>query len=89
MFDFKQSVTNGNADVIPNETELREWVKEQLNLNKKYGMAFVSATLNDSQVVPRRVLYKLGFRYSGWMGKVNHPETKVRLYWFPLEDWDG
>tara|TARA_R110000823_G_C15952958_1_gene502514 strand:+ start:2663 stop:2986 length:324 start_codon:yes stop_codon:yes gene_type:complete len=55
-------------------------------LNGMVGCAFLSAVTNDQQVNANQALEECGFLSSDWMSKDQHPETKVKLWWFPLED---
>lgn len=89
IYKFGQSPTNATGHIVPKESELRAEIIEALNTYKAYGYAFICATLNQEQKVARKVLYNMGFKYSGWMSKTKHSETDVRLYWFPLEKWNG
>lgn len=89
IFNFGESSVNASGGFTPSEEDLRRQVVEQMGICKQYGHAFVCATVTQEQKIARRVLYNMGFKYSKWMSKSKHPENQVRLYWYPLSEWEG
>lgn len=53
--------------------------------NDSRGMACFVVATNNEQKNANRALKELGFKHSKWMSKDNHPETKVRLWWYPIK----
>lgn len=77
-----------NAEYMP-ESELsveqiKSFIGRQLNNQRVYGMAVLTVTTNNEQVNANAALLECGFEHSIWMSKGQHPETKLRLWWFPL-----
>jgi len=82
-------ISEGKKFTIPPEKIKRE-VISFLNNQKAYSMhAFVCATTNSEQKEANFVLKELKFHCSRWMSKNQHPETKVRIWWMPLSEWEG
>jgi hypothetical protein len=68
----------------PSVEELKKEFGSRLNAYTG-GAMFVVIT-NDEQVNANKALQECGFHSSYWMSKNNHPDTKVKLWWFPLEE---
>ena len=71
----------------PNYSELRDEIVSQLNSTPS-KFAVVTATTNDQQTIANKVLEDLGFKHSKWMTKTQHSETKLRLWFMPMMDWE-
>lgn len=71
----------GSTDADDVEEELLELVEGY----KEAGMAVLTVTTNNQQKVANKVLKRMGFSHSKWCSKTQHPETRVRLWWLPLE----
>lgn len=85
---FGQTET-ADYGIRPENNELSvEEIKASLGktLNRMHGMAVVSCITNDQQVNANQALEECGFLSSDWMSKQQHPETKVKLWWFPTND---
>lgn len=63
----------------------KENILALLQRAKYEGFAFVSLTTNDFQCKTNEVLEELGFKSSDWMTKKIHSPTRVKLWWFPLD----
>lgn len=84
--DFGQEEnSDGRHRLISKET-LIEDLKEQIDQYKRYGMATLVATITSDQKEAKKALKECGFKYSKWMKKKNHPETRLRVYWKELQD---
>lgn len=57
-----------------------------LNIAKKDGLAMVVISLTDKQTNSYELCKSIGFRFTRAASKRNHPNTKLRLGWFLLED---
>tara|TARA_R110000851_G_scaffold258416_1_gene410878 strand:- start:948 stop:1280 length:333 start_codon:yes stop_codon:yes gene_type:complete len=77
-----------NAKFIdPTVKQIKTEIGIQLNAAKAMGNAVVTVIVNDEQVNACQALKEAGFLSSDWMSKKNHPETKVMLWWFPLNEF--
>lgn len=84
VFGFGGSIVAGNSR---NFTKVEEIMDSLLEIEEQYarsGYAFLSATTNNEQTLANEALEKAGFESSGWMSKKKHPETKVKLWWKPI-----
>jgi hypothetical protein len=41
---------------------------------------------NDQQANANQALEECGFLSSDWMSKKQHPETRIKLWWFPINE---
>lgn len=64
------------------ETSLREAIVRELNEHSR--KALVTAYTTQNQELANKVLKELGFQHTRWCSKKKHPETKLRMWWFPL-----
>jgi hypothetical protein len=90
LVGFGQTETADWA-IRPNNNELsvgkiKARLGQQLNQVKNLGHAVCTAITNDEQVNANQALEECGFLSSDWMTKENHPETKLKLWWFPVND---
>ena len=84
IVDFgESSVAEGGAHPITEE-EISDYIKSSIKAYHKAGYATLIAITNDEQKTANEVLRKQGFKYSKWMKKRIHKETKMRLWWLPL-----
>lgn len=62
-------------------------VKAELGevLNSPTHLAMYTAVTNSEQVNTSKALEEVGFLSSDWMEKDAHPETKVKLWWYPIK----
>lgn len=79
--NFGGTVTSGGHQKDLPIDQLRSELSEYITKYSKYGLAFLSVVLNDSQKDGLTLMEEFGFEGSGWMEKPNHPETKVQLFW--------
>lgn len=80
--------------ILPDEPyktaeEIKDEIDRLVHRRTINGEAVVTAITNDSQTLANEALEDYGFQSSGWLTKPNHPETKVKLWWFPLEEKRG
>lgn len=68
-----------------NFKRLKSYIEHNLKAIRSQGFAMVCVTTNNEQKITNKVLLEIGFKHSAWMSKTNHPETKIRLWWYPLE----
>lgn len=68
----------------PNLEELKEEIRELRRTKRDQGYAFVMCTVNDQQPQAIQMLEDLHFQSSDWMTKTYHPETRVKIFWYPL-----
>jgi hypothetical protein len=78
----------GDWDFRPGEDPSVKGIKARIGvvLNRNINMAVVTATTNDQQANANQALEECGFLSSDWMSKEQHPETKVKLWWFPINE---
>jgi hypothetical protein len=88
---FGQTV-NGDWEFRPDEvlstSQIKAGLGILLNRARRSGQAVVTVTTNDKQVNANKALNEVGFESSIWMSKTQHPETRLRLWWFPLNHKD-
>lgn len=58
--------------------------KEIRIANEGHSAAVVTTTTE--QKAANKVLRERGYRHSAWMSKELHPETKLRIWWKPVEE---
>lgn len=66
--------------------QIKAQLGQSLNIQRMEGRAMVSCVTNDKQINANIALEECGFQSSDWMSKQNHPETKIKLWWFPLNE---
>lgn len=66
--------------------DIKSFIGTHVNNLRVKGDAVITATTNNEQTVANQALEELGFQSSGWMSKAQHPETKLKLWWLPLEN---
>lgn len=66
--------------------EIKRLIDERLNSYSIQQMATLTCITNDQQVNANKALEELGFYSSDWMSKKQHSETKVKLWWFPINE---
>ena len=70
------------------EEKIEEYILERIDIygtpGAFSGLAALVVTTNSEQKTTNKVLRKLGFRHSQWMTKHQHPETKIRIWWYHL-----
>ena len=69
----------------------KETIKKHLSLlinafKKEGRMGILTATTNNNQETANQALRELGFKHSRWCSKKQHPNTKVRLWWLPVNE---
>ena len=90
LVGFGQTET-ADWDIRPDGNELsvleiKASIGSELNAYGMPNMAMLSCITNDQQVNANQALEELGFLSSYWMSKQAHPETKVKLWWFPINE---
>lgn len=96
---FGQANTTSYAAVQVSDSEvtedaLREGIRKRVMEHQKdthmglARMAMLVAYTSDLQVLANKVLKEQGFQHTRWMSKGKHPETKLRMWWFPLNHQD-
>jgi len=68
------------------QKDIEEALERQINQGVDIGIAMLTCTTNDEQTNANKALLSKGFKHSKWMSKEVHPETRVRLWWYPLFD---
>lgn len=81
---FGESVAAEGGEFDQNEVLLCGFIYNKLDELRDLGYAFASCTTNDEQHTTNMMLTDIGFKHSKWMIKGMHPETRVRLWWLPL-----
>ena len=84
--DFGESdvAFGGNFKNTPEAVE--GWLKAQINSPYNAAMATIVAITNSQQPSAAKALRKLGFSHSKWMGKSQHGNTKIRLWWISIPE---
>jgi hypothetical protein len=57
--------------------------------NKRKGFAVVMGFTNNKQHAGNKLLREVGFKRTKWMSKTQHPETKLRMWWFQLDQLEA
>ena len=80
------SLGPANASYTPNaETLTKEELDKVVMDSRISGNAVITAMTNSEQKEVNKILKGYGFLSSGWLSKEHHPETKVKLWWYPLK----
>lgn len=78
------------ADNFLSHTNTEEELKQELNqaiTSARYiGDAVLVAITNDEQKKANKVLREMGWKHSKWMSKETHRNTKVRLWYYIMEE---
>ena len=83
LFNFGETKTNG-CDIGGSEVceeSLEKLLRERINWAGVTGNMLVAIT-NNQQKTMSKLFRKHGFRSSKWAAKQNHPETKIKLWYF-------
>jgi len=67
---------------LPNKTALLN----ELKACKRNGIAIVSVAITNKQTEAYTRLKSIGFKFTRLVKKTHHPENKLRLGWFLLEE---
>tara|TARA_R110000744_G_C19319844_1_gene557525 strand:+ start:50 stop:379 length:330 start_codon:yes stop_codon:yes gene_type:complete len=70
----------------PTVEQIKSQIGVKLNASRTSRHAMLTATTNDQQTNANQALEECGFLSSDWMSKEQHPETKVKLWWFPINE---
>lgn len=82
--------TLASTKPLPDYELANEFIS-QMNAVRRSGDATIVLTLNSDQQQANRVLNKLkpfGWHASGWMSKNRHRETKLRLWYFRVDEFN-
>ena len=87
LVGFGQTDT-ADWEIRPDSELSAEDIKAELGekLNTMRGKAMVTCITNNEQVNANKALEECGFLSSDWMSKEQHPETRVKLWWFPINE---
>lgn len=69
-------------DTAWSEDTLRNAIIRELHEHSRKAMVVAYTTQN--QKLANKVFKALGFQHARWCSKKKHPETKLRMWWFPL-----
>jgi hypothetical protein len=89
IFNFGETSLDGANFGLPkfrknSKKSIIKYINEQVEIYK-HSMAFIMAITNSEQFIANEALEELGFSSSGWMEKEQHPETMVKLWFYPLK----
>lgn len=56
---------------------------------KHNGQAMVIAFTNDKQKDANKMLKEIGWKSTKWATKTQHPETRLKLWWFALDQLEA
>ncbi len=85
--DFGESIVAEGGDRPVTLEEVTDYLKEKIDRYANgifSGYAVLVAITNSDQKTASKALRQLGFKHSTWMQKKQHPDTKIRLWWYPL-----
>lgn len=85
LVDFGESTIAEGGDREVTYDEVLSFVKEQMSAWYNKYLAVFTAITNSEQSVANKVLTDLEFEHSDWMSKTQHQETKIRLWWKPVQ----
>lgn len=83
--DFGESKVAEGGDREVTYEEVTEYIKEKMSAWYNQGLAVFTAITNSEQTVANKALTDLEFQHSDWMGKSQHQETEIRLWWKPVQ----
>ena len=83
-FGHSYVASNGPIRGFPVE-DIKKELAELEGVYSRMGMAVVVITLNSDQTTEDKVLRDAGYSHSRWISKKQHPETKLRVYYKPLD----
>jgi len=77
-------VADSFYNVKPTKSQIKDFIKREIDRSIHSGDAMITVATNNEQKTVNAVLRELGFKYSKWLSKTTHPETKVRLWWYEI-----
>ena len=84
LFDFGGTVLSSGQKRARGKQVMRAYIKKRIKYSA--GKRCLIAITNDSQTAANSVLREMGFSHSPWMKKLQHPESKIRLWYLtPLD----
>lgn len=69
--------------------DTKEQVLAKLLELKFAGQAMVTAFTNDKQVKANALLKEIGFKSTKWATKTQHENTRLKLWWFALDQLEA
>lgn len=86
IVDFGQSRASEYGSETPTYESLRMQVKDRIEFVKRVypGVPLITAITNSEQKIGNKVLRKLGFKGTKWLSKTQHPETKIKMWYYYL-----
>jgi hypothetical protein len=72
-----------------NITETKEALLNEMLKFKHEGKAMVTAFTNDKQVKANAFLKDIGFKSTKWATKKQHANTRLKLWWFALDQLEA
>ena len=90
IYDFGESELAEGGDYPQDEDILFTHIENAIRRhsgNGRFnpGKATLLAITNNDQKITNKVLRKFGFKHSTWLSKDAHPESKIRIWWYPLK----
>ena len=86
LYDFGESEVSEGG---PYESDFETELSNTIDIINRYLLfrdkACLMAITNSEQSVANKVFTTLKFRHSAWMTKDAHKETKIRIWWLPLD----
>lgn len=83
ILDFGESRLSEGGAQLNTVASIKKYIKNQIKSFYNSGMAVFVAITNNEQVNANIALEQTGFLSSGWMGKKQHPESRIKLWWKP------
>ena len=88
---FQKATAVGPEGMYPGRdigTSKQDLLNEML-VQKLAGQAMVIAFTNDKQKETNKMLKELGWKSTRWATKTQHPETRLKLWWFALDQLEA
>ena len=95
IYDFGESNLAEGGDYDQDPVKLKEYIEDTVSKydgSRGYFSPAIGALIaitNNQQKVTNRVLRKMGFDHSTWITKKDHPESKIRIWWYRIKEKDN
>lgn len=86
LVDFGQEGTSMYGEGGDHNVNQKE-LNKKLGFWKRYGIAYIIATLTESQTKGIQLLKDNGFEHTPFIEKPNHEDTKVAVFTLNLRKW--
>jgi len=88
---FQTGPAVGPEDMYPGRDigRTKEDLLREMREHKEAGQAMFIAFTNDQQKDANKLLKEVGFKSTKWATKTQHANTRLKLWWFALDQMEA